>query len=207
MNGNRDVSPLQALVFDVGNVVIAHDNAMLFDRLAARCGGRCSADQVRALAREPQWGIGAAPISELHRRLRDELGYGPAWDGFVEDWCCHFALDPSMLAFLERLSVHNRVLLFSNTNKEHWDFVAAATGGALDRFERYLSHEIGCAKPSVESFALVAAKAGIDPARSLFFDDLPENVQGARQAGFQAEIFASEAQLSAFLSARGVRLE
>jgi putative hydrolase of the HAD superfamily len=200
-----DAAPFQALVFDLGGVLVAHDNAVLYERLASRCAGDCSAQTVVALMRKTDWSSGVS-VGLLHERLRDELGYALDWDDFVADWCCHFAVDPSMLAFVERLATRNRVMLFSNTNQEHWDFLVAATDGRLARLEPYLSHEIGCTKPSLRSFELVAGQAGIDPARSVFFDDLAENVEGARRAGFQAEVFESEAKLAAFLTAKGVDL-
>jgi len=111
-----------------------------------------------------------------------------------------------MLAVMGRLAKRNRVMIFSNTNQEHWDFVRKASGGVLAGFEPYLSHEIGHEKPSLRSFQVVAEKAGIDPAGSIFFDDLPANVDGARQAGFQAEVFLGEPWLLSYLEAHGVAL-
>ena len=199
-------SPFQALIFDLGGVLVAHDNGVLYTRLASRCAGDCTPERVTALMRKTDWSSGV-PIPALHDQLRSELGYGPGWEDFVADWCCHFAVDESMLAFVERLAAHNRVMLFSNTNKEHWDFLVRATDGRLQRLEPYLSHEMGCTKPSLRSFEIVAEKAGVDPARSIFFDDLMANVEGARRAGFQAELFESEAKLAALLQGRGVRLD
>jgi putative hydrolase of the HAD superfamily len=197
--------PFEAIVFDLGGVIVAHDNRVLIERLASRCPGAVTTEHVRALLRRQSWETGA-PISDLHGQLAGELGYGRAWDGFVEDWCCHLALDPSMLAFVQRLAGEYRVMLFSNTNQEHWEHLVAASGGALASFEAYLSHELGRAKPAQEAFALVAERAGIEPGRSIFFDDVPANVEGARRAGFQAEVFESQAQLAALLRARGVRV-
>jgi putative hydrolase of the HAD superfamily len=199
-------APFQALVFDLGGVLVAHDNPVMYARLASRCAGDCSPEAVVALMRKTDWSAGT-PIASLHDQLRAELGYGPGWDQFVADWCCHFDVDHSMLAFVERLAAHNRVMLFSNTNREHWNFLVDATDGRLARLEAWLSHEIGLTKPSIPSFEAVAEKAGIDPARSIFFDDVAENVEGARRAGFQAEVFESQARLAAFLAARGVRLD
>jgi FMN phosphatase YigB (HAD superfamily) len=200
-----EAAPFQALVFDLGGVLVAHDNSMLYARLASRCAGACSPETVVGLMRRTDWGSGVS-IGILHDRLRDELGYALDWDDFVADWCCHFAIDESMVDFVERLATHNRVMLFSNTNREHWDFLVNATGGRLAQLEAYLSHEIGSTKPSLRAFELVAEQAGIDPARSIFFDDVVENVDGARRAGFQAEVFESQAKLAAFLARRGVRL-
>ena len=200
-----ETAPFEALVFDLGGVLVAHDNAFLGQRLASRCVPTCTAQTVGRLIRRTDWNAGA-PICGLHDQLVAELGYALGWDEFVADWCCHFAVDHAMLDFVEGLTTHNRVMLFSNTNREHWDFLVAATGGRLARLDPYLSHEIGQAKPSVRSFQVVAEKAGIDPARSVFFDDVQANVDGARRAGFQAELFESQAKLAAFLKGRGVRL-
>jgi len=200
-----DTGPFEALVFDLGGVLVAHDNAVMYERVASRCVDGCTAQTVISLMRQTDWSSGVA-IGLLHQRLQEELGYALGWDDFVADWCCHFTVDQSMLAFVERLATRNRVMLFSNTNKEHWDFLVDATDARLARLEPYLSHEIGCTKPSLRSFELVAEQAGIDPARSVFFDDLVANVEGARRAGFQAEVFESEAKLAAFLTAKGVDL-
>jgi putative hydrolase of the HAD superfamily len=198
------MSPYQALVFDLGNVIVAHDNAALNARIASRCDAGWSAEAVKAAVGLPQWRTGDGSIPELHGYLQDKAGYAAGWDTFVEDWCCHFTMDASMLAFLQNLRRNNRVMIFSNTNREHWDYVDRLAGGALKTFEHYLSHEIGLAKPAVASFERVAQAAGIDASRCFFFDDLSENVEGARRAGFNAEVFRSEAELRRLLTDRGV---
>ena len=197
--------PFDAIIFDLGGVIVAHDNRVLMERLASRCPEAVTARDVGALIRRRSWETGA-PIAELHGQLQGELGYGEAWEGFVEDWSCHLALDPAMLAFAQSLAVHNRVMLFSNTNQPHWDHLVSLSGGALSAFEAHLSHEMGRAKPSVESFAMVAQRSGIEPSRSIFFDDVAANVEGAWAAGFEAEVFESQAQLEVLLKGRGVRL-
>ena len=78
-------------------------------------------------------------------------------------------------------------------------------GGALGAFEAHLSHELGLAKPSLASFQKVAARAGVEPARAIFFDDRAENVEGAWAAGFEAEVFETQEKLAALLRSRGVR--
>ena len=42
------------------------------------------------------------------------------------------------------------------------------------------------------------------PERCLFIDDVAANVEGARAAGFQAEVFTGQAALEALLRAAGV---
>jgi FMN phosphatase YigB (HAD superfamily) len=195
--------PFDAIVFDLGGVIVAHDNAVMVERIASRT--TATPRDVSRLIRRKDWGSGL-PVAELHAELTDELGYGGGWDAFAADWCSHFTVDRSMLAYVRRLASANRVMIFSNTNAVHWDFLVAETAGALAEFEAYLSHELRRSKPAIEAFQLVAAQAGIDPARSIFFDDVAENVEGARRAGFQAEVFTSEEALRALLAGRGVPL-
>ena len=196
------MSDVDAIVFDLGGVICAHDNEVLYDRLASRCTPTFTADDVKALVARPGWMTGAQPITDLHHTLRDEGGYDGSWETFEADWCCHLAVDASMLALVEKLADRHRVMIFSNTDAVHWAFNGRASAGRIPAIEAYLSFEIGMLKPTVEAFGMVAHRAGIGPARSLFFDDVPANVEAARQAGFQAEVFVDEATLRRSLRVR-----
>ena len=196
-------APLDALVFDLGNVIIRHDNEVLHQRLVSRCTAPDAAERMNRIAHERRYGTGELTTADLHRRLMDELGYAGDWPTFAEDWCCHLSLDPDMLAFVEQLAGQHRVLIFSNTNAEHWNRAMALSEGRLAAFEPYLSHEIGDLKPAVSSFNIVAERAGLDPARCLFFDDIAANVAAARRAGFQAEVFTTRAALEQMLREAG----
>lgn len=59
-------------------------------------------------------------------------------------------------------------------------------------------------KPSREIYELHASNFGLDPAKILFFDDSPKNVEGARHAGWNAEIFVSAPQMEAKLRNLGL---
>jgi FMN phosphatase YigB (HAD superfamily) len=197
--------PFDALVFDLGGVIVPHDNEFLHRRLVSRCSAPDASARLRLLAHDARFGTGERSIADLHRQLVDEVGYGGDWACFVGDWSCHLSVDPSMLALVERLAAGNRVIIFSNTNQEHWEHLVNLTGGALARYEAYLSHELGQLKPSVRSFQTVAAEAGFAPERAFFVDDREENVEGARQAGFHAERFTTQVAFEAQLLALGVR--
>lgn len=195
-------APYAALVFDLGGVIVPHDNEVLYRRLAGRCSARPSAEAIAAAARDPRYERGELPISHLYERLERESGYAGDFADFAADWCSHLGLDPAMLDYVERLAVRRRTLIFSNTNREHWEHLVRMSGGRLGRIEAHLSYEIGDAKPSVSSFLLVARRAGIVPARCFFVDDKPENVAAARQAGFDALVFTSQASLEEALTGR-----
>ena len=197
--------PVAALVFDLGGVIVPHDNDALYGRLASRCAVDNALERILAEPPDDRVGTGELAIPALHRHFVEELGYDGAWEQFAEDFCCHLGLDRSMLDFVGQLARSNRVMLFSNTNQVHWEHVDRLSGGALGQLEAYLSHEIGAVKPDPGAFALVAARAGIAPARALFIDDRMDNVEAARRAGYQAEPFTDQAALERLLRSRGVR--
>lgn len=191
-------SPDSALVFDLGNVIVAHDNDMLFRRLASRCSAG-DAYQRLSLWDDPRVGTGELPIERLHEQLARDLGYSGDWATFQDDWCCHFEVDPKMLEFVQHLGETYRVMIFSNTNAVHWNMLVDETDGALAKIEPYLSHEIGDVKPNVSAFEKVARAACIVPVRSIFVDDRVDNVESARQVGFIAHHFTDQPTLEQFL--------
>ena len=197
--------PLQALIFDVGGVIVPHDNDMLYARLAGRCAVPDALQRICGQSGKTGVGSGAITVQDLHRRMVDELGYGGDWETFADDWCCHLGLDPAMLDLVESLAQDHRVALFSNTTDVHWARVDALSGGRINRIEQYLSHLIRAEKPALEAYQRLAQLGGFEPGRCLFFDDVMENVEGARAAGFQAEQFTGQGALEALLEHRGVR--
>lgn len=85
---------------------------------------------------------------------------------------------------------YNKILLFSNTNAIHVDFVKDLFAKAIgfDIFtllfdKTYFSNEIHLRKPHPESFAWVLEDAGINPEETLFIDDTQKNIDGAKQVG------------------------
>ena len=198
---HRRKLPFDTIVFDVGGIFILHDNERLFRRLAESCAAPDAVERIREAAMDPDIATGARPVRDIYHQIVGELGYRRDWQGFLADWSSHFSVDHAMLALLARFARDNRVLLFSNTNREQWDYVTQLADGALGRYEAYLSHEIGDMKPHASAFELVASRAGIEPTRALFVDDLAENVAAARAVGFQGHIYKSRAEFERFLAA------
>lgn len=67
------------------------------------------------------------------------------------------------------------------------------------------SCEEGCAKPDTRIYRSCLTALDCKPNRSLFFDDRPRNVDGAKRTGIDAHIFESAAQAKAIME-RGLNL-
>lgn len=95
---------------------------------------------------------------------------------------------------VHRLKERYPVLLLSNTNAIHvpaFEAIVARENGIND-FKglfhgAYYSCEVGMRKPNADIFHHVIAMHNADPARTLFIDDSPQHVEGARMAGLLAE--------------------
>jgi len=70
----------------------------------------------------------------------------------------------------------------------------------LDEFEVQIwSCEHGVVKPDPAIYRLCLDALGGEPQRTLFFDDRPNNVEGARLAGMKAHLFESVEQAAAIV--------
>lgn len=100
----------------------------------------------------------------------------------------------------------------SNTNDYHWRQMhgepAYPTFRALGT--RLASHELRLLKPEPAIYAAAVAALGCQPREIAFFDDLLENVQAARAAGWNAERIdptgSPPSQIEAALRGWGVNL-
>ena len=91
-----------------------------------------------------------------------------------------------LAAYLNGLRPHYRTAVLTNAGT---DFRATFSRAfQLEKIvdEVIISAEEGIAKPDPDIFLLAASRLGVDPQEAVFFDDMPENVDGARQAGMQA---------------------
>jgi putative hydrolase of the HAD superfamily len=72
----------------------------------------------------------------------------------------------------------------------------------LDEFEvKIWSCEHGVIKPDPAIYRICLDALGCEPHRTLFFDDRPNNVEGARKAGMDGQVFESVEQARAIVRA------
>lgn len=105
-----------------------------------------------------------------------------AWNAMLLDY------PPQHIELLQRLKKHHQLLLLSNTNELHYNcFIDKARKQGLNfdvLFEAtHYSHKLGMSKPNANIFRFVIESHQLNPARTLFIDDLAENINMAKQLG------------------------
>ena len=179
-----------ALLFDLGRVVLDID----FSKAIACWAGhaRCEPEAIVArYVRDEAYRlheVGKIRDEEYFASLRASLGIGITDAQFLEGWNAIFAGEmPDIAELLPRAAKQMPLYAFSNTNRPHVDYFSKQYADLLSHFrEVYLSSSIGLRKPDAEAFDHVVAAIGVPAERIVFFDDLAENVEGARARGLTA---------------------
>ena len=184
------MKPADALLFDLGGVVMGIDWQRAFQRW-----GRASHVPPEALAAlysfdEPYERHERGEIAEgdYYASLRRSLAIDIPDAEFSAGWSAIFT-EPvhETVALLEKLRERVPLYAFSNSNAAHQAVWTRKFAPALTNFRRvFVSSEMGLRKPERASFDYIAREIGVPHSRILFFDDTLANVEGARAAGLQA---------------------
>jgi len=197
-----------ALLFDLGRVVLDIDFNKVTARWAAHAG--CEPAQLAGrLKPNDAWQRherGEISDADFFESLRASLGIAISDDQFLEGWNAIFAGEmPDIAHLLPRAAKHMPLYAFSNTNRPHVDHFSKEYAGLLGHFrELYLSSSIGLRKPDVEAFDHVVAAIGVPANRIVFFDDLAENIEGARSRGLTTVHVTSPRDVGNALKALGI---
>ena len=197
-----------ALLFDLGRVVINIDfNHTLAcwaghaGRPLAELSGRFGPDETFR-----RHETGEASDVEFFAALRRTLGVDISDAQFLEGWNAIFAGEmPGMNALLARAAGRLPLYAFSNTNRPHIEHFSKAYADILGHFrEIFLSSTIGLRKPDAAAYDHVVKAIGVPASRIVFFDDLAENIEGARARGLTAVHVTSPDDVAHALAALGI---
>lgn len=181
---------VDALLFDLGGVVIRIDFDRVLQRWAELSGGDVDALRARFVLGEvhSHFETGRADAARFYASVREDLGLSLDDARVAEGWLEVLREEiPETVEAIRRVAPVIPCYLFSNTNPVHFAAWSTRHAAALRPMKRvFVSCELGLRKPQVEAFERVAREIGVAPGRILFFDDSLENVEGARRAGMQA---------------------
>lgn len=94
-----------------------------------------------------------------------------------------------MLELVTTLSSAVPLGLLSNTNPLHYEMCMGRFPALHHIHSHFLSYRLKSLKPHPEIFAKVTNKMAVSPGDVLYVDDLPENVEAGRRAGFRSHLF------------------
>jgi FMN phosphatase YigB (HAD superfamily) len=197
-----------ALLFDLGRVVIDIDFGKVLACWAGHAGCK-PADLSAPFSQSETFRrheTGHASDAEFFEALRTTLGIGLSDEQLLEGWNTIFAGEmPGINALLARAAKRLPLYAFSNTNRPHVAHFSKPYAEVLGHFrEIFLSCAIGLRKPDASAYDHVIKAIGVKAERIVFFDDLAENIEGARRQGLTAVHVTSPNDVADALSALGL---
>ena len=181
---------VDALLFDLGNVLLDVDFHCAFREWAqsADVPVETIAARFKQDAAYDAHERGEISGAQYFAALRTMLEIDLTGTEFAQGWSSILrGVIPGADTLLATLAATTPVYIFSNTNALHfarWGTDYPALLAPVTQV--FCSHAIGLRKPAAAAFNKVCALMNTAPGRVAFFDDLPENVAGARRCGLQA---------------------
>ena len=205
----REISagPVEAVVFDIGRVLIEWRMARLYERLIRDAERRA---WFLAHVVTEEWHFRHDAGEPLADMIAERVALFPEWRAEIEAYGTHWLETipgpvPGSGELVERL-VARGVPLFAITNfgADTWAMFRP-TFPLLDHFaDVVVSGHERLVKPGAEIFDLAARRFGHAPGAMLFIDDNAANVEAAASLGWQVHHFAGAGALEADLAARGL---
>lgn len=200
---------IRAIFLDLGNVVLPFDNRRFFRKLAATS----PLDEGEITQRyfdapwQRQHECGAISSATFYREVSKLCEVSMDEARFFRAFNSVFDRKANVdFAFLHALAAHYKLLLLSNTNACHFEFVTHRFGLFRAFQERALSFQVGAAKPDPRIYEAALVMSGM-PARETFYaDDVEAFVEAGQTAGLQAAQVKSHMELIEQMAAHGIML-
>jgi glucose-1-phosphatase len=200
---------IEALLFDLGKVLINFSFEPVVKTLHESCSiSRAEFEAIlwdKVLVR--RYERGEISTREFYDYLCQKASLNMTLPQFRATWSSVFMPEPLISEeLLTNLKHRYPLILISNTNEVHVDFIREKYR-VFDYFDHLIfSHEVGSLKPDPKIFehAIALSKR---PAGALFFtDDREENIVAAKALGIHAYQFVSEVRLVEALRQAGVEV-
>ena len=188
---------IKNIVFDIGNVVVRWDPLLIAERTFG--SGEVAKARCDAIFRHPLWlSLNRGELSEPEAKAAYQSALGFASEQ-LDELFFHIkdsqALRNNTIALMQALkadgfrlfaltdNVHE-IVDYLRTTYQFWDLFENAT----------VSAEVGVLKPSQEIFEHLLQSNALVPEETVFFDDVPANVDGAKRVGLHAFVFTNASQ-------------
>lgn len=200
-------APIRALLFDLGGVLIEIDfnRAFAHWQTLSPLSLETIRDRFSFDTAYEQHERGEISADTYFAHLARQLELQPDHQAIARGWNAIFTGQISeTLALVRTARAHLPCYAFSNSNTVHHAAWSGQYPEVVQAFDRvFVSSDIGLRKPERRAFEHIAQAVGLPTESLLFFDDLADNVAGARAAGLQAVLVRSPADVRAALVATG----
>jgi len=197
----------KALIFDLGNVIIAFDFTRGYQALSPHTPipPHGLPNRIAETGLVPRYERGEVSSQAFHEALSSSLHLNLPYQQFCDLWSTIFLPDPLIPDdLLATLHHRYRLVLLSNTNEIHFQMIQR-TYPILRHFDALvLSYQAGAMKPDPRIYEAAILQAHCPPEQCFYTDDVLEFVEAGRRCGLDAVPFSGAADLQRHLRERGL---
>jgi epoxide hydrolase-like predicted phosphatase len=198
---------IQAIIFDIGGVLIRTEDQEPRRRLEERFGLAAGAAEFIVLNSEDglRTQRGEFTEEENWRRVQRELNLSAAdLADFRREFWAGDKLDTALIDYIRRLHARYQTAIISNAMPGLMTLVNGKYPIA-DAFDVIVgSGDVKVAKPDPAIYLLTLEKLGRAPSEAIFIDDSLRNIQGAQAVGLHTIHYTRGVDIPAALAAHGV---
>ena len=200
------MSGIDAIIFDLGGVLVHVDETRALERFAVRTGRTPTdiSDYLRRTSHATEFALGKLTRRGFYRVVAKDLNFDGGFEEFAQIWSEVFSPIEPMVALAESLKTRLPRVILSNTNPLHIDHLIKHYPWINDFDAQVLSYEVGLLKPDAAIYDLTLRRCGLQAPRAVFIDDLAANVEAARRVGLQGIQYQSADQVRAELTKLGL---
>ena len=205
------MSDIKAILFDLGNVVVRFDPAIVERGYASR--GKITSGQVVEYIMDSSnmngYMEGKLTSSQFYMRTRSIFKLDLRYHEFYDIWNSMFYPYPEMEELIKKIKDAYpaiKLVLISNTNEAHYEFLVKKYK-VLELLDGHiLSHVVGKQKPDTLIFTKAMELAGSIPKNTFYTDDRLELIEAARVMGIRAHQFIGHEELRVHLEKYGIKV-
>jgi len=185
---STDKKSPEAVVFDLGKVLVDFDYSIAGRRIAARSS--MSAEEVQGMIDHApllfRYETGLINRAQFFAEVTRVTGFVGTLEEFSQFFADIFTPIPEMVELHARLRAKGvSTFIFSNTNDLAISHIRA-NFPFFSRFDGYvLSYEERAMKPDARIYAAVERLTGLRQSQLVYLDDRPENAQAGAERGWR----------------------
>ena len=193
---------IKCVISDMGNVLLTFDSSIFYRQISE--SSPYTPEQMTKIVTESSgllraFGTGQISPQEFYKAVSHKLRITTDFDSFFSAYNDVLAPKPDVVDTLKKLETKYRLILLSNTDVKHVEFIKRRFPELFFFDDYVLSYEVGWMKPDPQIYQIALKRAKTRAGECVFIDDLEENIEVAAKMGIHTILFKPQTDLEAEL--------